>query len=185
MLTFLLLFALIALASLALTPAQRAHALAILRLQHFAFITRGGVVLLVLAVLCVPGLVFAQDGGASTGDTVFERTVGSVLGFLLPIAFAVHTYFRGAKVASDRETVTRLISIAYGVVLNLSKFTATTIDDKAAYALGELEKLLAAEGLKMTPAIKTQALSSFQALHAQENMALLAAGVRKPLPVSP
>src|SRR5690348_7899481 len=90
------------------------------------------------------------------------------------IATAVATIIVALVRSFARERhklITKLIDAAYWATAEVAIRTPNTIDDKAAYALGVLAKMLAAEGASaLAPREEERALLQWQAMHGLEKV---------------
>jgi len=132
--------------------------------------------------LLIPTAAFAAESVVAPPQSTFESLVASVMGVAVAILAAVARQIWADRFNHRMLLVSRAIDLAYGVTNNAAKFTKTTVDDKVAFALGELRKQLELQGIAVTPAIEAQARATWDSMHAQERIGLAAAGL-VPLPV--
>lgn len=116
--------------------------------------------------MSVPFLLAAAADGAG----VFDVVIGGIVAVLVPVLLEVARRFMGDRFNHRMGLVARAIEIAYHATTNVAKFTRTTVDDKAAYALGLVKKQLEAQGVAWDLGIETQARATFDAMHAQEKL---------------
>ena len=129
----------------------------------------------------LPFIIAAES--AALSDSFQQLTVAIC-------AVAAGLFVHLAKAIWDINTERRMkmiqqaIAVAYGVTNEVAKFTDTKVDDKIAFALGELKKQLEARGVSMTPDVITQAKGAWAAMHAEEKLKLVASHVM-PMPAKP
>lgn len=102
----------------------------------------------------------------------FESMLPWALGLAVPFMLMWLRKLWADKTDARMELVDRLVTIAYHVTDEVSRLTPNKVDDKIAFALGELNRLLKANRKReLTPGETELAKAKWSAMHALESKA--------------
>ena len=125
-------------------------------------------------------LLLAETVAPSTEQTLITAVATGVAALIIELV----RRFAKDKAAQREATISNLVRIAYIITAEVARKTPSLVDDKAAFALGVLEKALAdRRAAPLTDVEQSRAELAWRTQHSEENLLKLPPGVLGPGPV--